>query len=89
MTDPIHGDKPHGWMALANCAGLPTEWFFPERGDNIGADSNTAQARAVCARCEVRAECDAYAIADPPERWGLWGGRSAFERGTRSRRRAG
>jgi hypothetical protein len=50
----LYPPKDESWRELANCQGLPAEWFFPARGDNIGADSDYAQAKQVCARCEGR-----------------------------------
>jgi len=47
--------------------------FFPERGDS------TEPAKAVCARCLVRAECLAYALAEHIQH-GIWGGTSERER---------
>lgn len=76
----IYPPKDESWRDLANCQGLPSEWFFPARGDNIGADSDYAQAKQVCRRCVVRQECLDYALTPPLERWGLWGGLTTRER---------
>lgn len=87
MTEPLHRDKDATWQKDAACIGLPTDWFFPERGGNVrGPDSGTAQARAVCRRCPVRARCAEYAMTEPVERIGLWGGMTPVERGHRVRR---
>lgn len=77
----VYPPKDESWRPLANCAGLPAEWFFPERGDSIGTDSGYVQAKQVCRACEVRQECLDYAQTEPLERWGLWGGLTAKERG--------
>ena len=47
--------------------------FFPERGES------TDEAKTVCARCIVRAECLDYAITEDID-VGVWGGTSARER---------
>jgi WhiB family redox-sensing transcriptional regulator len=57
------------WQARAACIGLGPDLFFPERGEL------TADARAVCARCPVSAECREYALSTA-EKFGIWGGTS-------------
>lgn len=75
MTGPsLHGSKPHEFMQKANCLGLDADLFFPTQGED------TRAAKAVCNRCVVRAECLAYALTPPVERYGLWGGLSERER---------
>lgn len=41
------------WWEQAACAGVPTDLFFPDRGDRFSA----AEARRYCARCPVSVEC--------------------------------
>lgn len=66
---PESAPKPMGdWVERANCLGLPTAMFFPERG------VNAAPARDVCSRCVVRQECLDYALTPPMESFGIWGG---------------
>ena len=67
-------DRP-AWHALAECAGVDPDLFFPERGGDI------SQAKQVCAVCAVRAECLRWAL-DNGETQGVWGGL-----GPRARRR--
>ena len=66
------------WMDQGRCAETDPESFFPEKG------GSTLAAKKVCAACEVREECLAYALAHSgPEDigwWGVWGGKSAQER---------
>lgn len=62
------------WHARANCAGLDPDLFFPLPG-TPHADNRAA--RAVCAGCEVRAECRA---AGERELYGFWGGTSVKDR---------
>jgi WhiB family redox-sensing transcriptional regulator len=62
------------WMADALCREpQPGVSFFPARGEPL------EPARAVCARCLVRQECLAYALADA-DLVGVWGGTSERER---------
>lgn len=55
-----------GWQERALCAQTDPEAFFPEKG------GSTREAKKVCARCDVRAECLEYALAND-ERFGIWG----------------
>ncbi|MEM7323501.1 MAG: WhiB family transcriptional regulator [Actinomycetota bacterium] len=61
------------WYVDGACRGLDPDLFFPERGES------TADAKAVCAGCVVRAECLEWALATR-ERFGIWGGTSERER---------
>ena len=65
--------KDESWQSAANCLGLDADLFFPGRGDD------TAAAKAVCARCSVRAQCLEYALTPPVEAWGIYGGLSERE----------
>jgi WhiB family redox-sensing transcriptional regulator len=54
--------------------------FFPRRGESC------EEARAVCARCIVRAECAGYAASlDVTTLLGVWGGTSQRDRLARRR----
>lgn len=61
------------WKADAACRDLDPDLFFPAPGE-----SHT-EAQAVCRRCDVQAECLAYALTSD-ERFGVWGGTSERER---------
>lgn len=61
------------WADDATCAQADPEAFFPERGGSV------REAKKVCARCEVRAQCLQFAL-DNDERFGVWGGLSERER---------
>lgn len=61
------------WQDYANCRGADADLFFPERG------ASTRKAKAICAECDVRAECLDYAI-EIGEKFGIWGGMSERER---------
>jgi len=62
-----------GWMAAGLCRQRDPELFYPATGHS------SRDARAVCARCPVRAQCLAYAI-EHRERYGVWGGMSERQR---------
>jgi WhiB family redox-sensing transcriptional regulator len=70
-----------GWRRLSACAGIDTDIFYPEPS----TPENKADAKAVCARCDVRLECllDAFATS---ERFGIRGGLTPRERRTLARR---
>jgi WhiB family redox-sensing transcriptional regulator len=61
------------WLAGALCAQTDPEVFFPEKGESALA------ALAVCRRCEVRAECLAWAL-EHNQRFGVWGGVTESDR---------
>lgn len=61
------------WTNRALCSQTDPEAFFPERG------GSTREAKRICARCEVVAECLAYAL-ETREAYGVWGGRTERER---------
>jgi WhiB family transcriptional regulator, redox-sensing transcriptional regulator len=73
------GERPE-WHTRAACRGVGTDAFFPERGET------TTEARAYCARCEVRDECGAHALTY--ETHGVWAGQAEKAR-IRLRRAAG
>jgi len=64
---------PPEWMAAGLCAEVDPELFHPESG------APNRDAKRVCAGCEVRVECLAYALAHR-ERFGVWGGTTERER---------
>ena len=55
------------WRNDAACRGLPTEWWYPDQGDNAH------RAKAICAECPVTTQCGNYAEANE-ELYGIWGG---------------
>jgi len=61
------------WMAEAACTSTDPDAFFPDRGE-----SNRA-AKKVCAGCDVRARCLAWAL-EHDEHFGVFGGLSVHER---------
>lgn len=61
------------WVEKARCKEVGTETFYPEKSDHI----SSRKARAICSRCEVKAECLEYGIN---EEHGIWGGLTSVER---------
>lgn len=69
----VRGDL--SWQDDALCAEVGTEMFFPDKG------GSTVEAKKICAACEVREQCLAYAL-EQGERYGIYGGKSERERRT-------
>ncbi len=67
-----------GWRAQAACVDVDAELFFPVAESGPVFESQVAAAKAVCARCPVRAECLADALVGLP--FGIAGGLTAEER---------
>lgn len=63
------------WWDRANCVGTDVSLFFPGRGRN----ETLREAQAVCAGCECRPECLAFAL-DHNIQYGVFGGCSERER---------
>lgn len=55
------------WMLRGLCRQTDPDAFFPDKGERA------EDAKAVCHRCPVQAECLQYAL-DHDERYGVWGG---------------
>ena len=68
------------WVLGAACAGADPAIFFP------GSGRHDTEARQLCARCPVKAECREYSLATGPH-WGVWGGLDESERKSIARRR--
>jgi WhiB family redox-sensing transcriptional regulator len=75
------------WTEHAACRDLDPAIFYPTplaaRGNRVVISPRTrrliADAKAVCRRCDVQAECLAFAMNnDEPD--GVWGGLTADER---------
>lgn len=84
MHEP--GFSPKGqpdWRSMSACRDSDPELFFPDpRGPGV---TQLETAQAVCARCQVRAECLSFAVETVQDH-GVWGGTSEEER--RAQRRA-
>jgi WhiB family redox-sensing transcriptional regulator len=66
------------WVHRARCVTEDPELFFPI-GNSGPAAVQIEEARAVCMRCEVRAQCLEWAMATNQDA-GVWGGTSEDER---------
>ena len=75
MTAAVHGGD---WLAGAACLSADPDLFFPVSAPSPSV-GQTAQAKAICARCRVRPECLRFALATR-EAHGVWGGTSEEER---------
>ena len=60
----------------AACRGMDTNVFSPLPGDGLGV----AEAKAVCARCPVAAQCLAFALKHFDITDGIFGGTTGAER---------
>lgn len=69
------------WQDSALCAQTDPEVFFPPQGGCI------AVPKRICAGCDVRAECEEYAVSTGQEN-GIWGGMSPRVLRRRVRERA-
>ncbi len=69
------------WRNHAACYGEFAALFYPPLQPERRSAKNAreAQAKAVCATCEVREACLQHAIAFD-ERYGIWGGMTDRER---------
>lgn len=71
---------PAEWTARGACQFVPTEVFFPSRGQAV------EPAKEVCGVCPVLAECREYAL-EIADLKGVWGGLTEVERKQLRRRR--
>jgi WhiB family transcriptional regulator, redox-sensing transcriptional regulator len=77
----------HDWRDRAACLEEDPELFFPI-GTTGPAAAQVEQAKAVCARCPVLAECRSWALDNPRmTEFGVFGGMSEDERRAVRRRR--
>jgi WhiB family redox-sensing transcriptional regulator len=63
------------WREDALCAQTDPDAFYPE----VGKSGSIEEVKKVCQRCDVRAQCLAYALENK-EVYGIWGGLSERER---------
>ncbi len=71
-------DNRKAWRERAACRDVEPETFFPTATTGPARDAQVAEAKAVCARCPVRAECLTEALARIP--YGIAGGLTEDER---------
>lgn len=74
---------PVSWMDEAACVETGGDFFFPDKDEH----DKIAQAKALCASCDVRARCLMYALDNNIDK-GIWGGMAPRQRAGLKRRRA-
>jgi WhiB family transcriptional regulator, redox-sensing transcriptional regulator len=77
------------WRERAACLPYPAVLFFGLDDSENPAERHGREekAKAICAECEVREECLAYALSTR-EPYGIWGGLTELERKSRLTGRA-
>ena len=78
--------EPDEWREFAACRDTDPDLFFPV-GTTGPAIEQIANAKAVCAECEVAEPCLEFALNTNQDS-GIWGGTSEDERRQIRRRRA-
>ena len=78
--------EPDEWRDVAACRDTDPDLFFPV-GTTGPAIEQIANAKAVCAECEVSEPCLEFALNTNQDS-GIWGGTSEEERRQIRRRRA-
>lgn len=74
------------WRSQGECLSADPDLFFPISSTGSAA-AQVAEAKAVCARCAVRAQCAGYAL-EHVDVQGIWGGTTDDERRKLRRSRA-
>lgn len=74
---------PEPWTRDALCAQIDPDMFFADGPGGTGS----AEAKRVCAGCDVREQCLEYALRKG-ERFGVWGGLSPRQRQALTKRAA-
>lgn len=62
------------WSVMAECRGLDTDMFFPDKGK-----MPSAEAIGACRVCKVRVHCLNYALRHNLD-YGMWGGLTPAQR---------
>lgn len=73
-SPPPPFQEPNDWRASALCAQVDPDLFFPEKG------GRTEEAKRICRKCPVRAECLEEVLNSGADRYGIWGGHGERER---------
>jgi WhiB family redox-sensing transcriptional regulator len=66
------------WRSAAVCRSADPDLFFPVSSSGRALEQ-IAEAKAICARCQVQPECLAFALRTRQVH-GVWGGMSELER---------
>ena len=77
-AEPFASVENDDWRDFAACRDTSPDLFFPV-GTTGPAIEQIAQAKAVCATCEVQAPCLEFALVTNQDS-GVWGGTSEEER---------
>ena len=77
-AEPYSALENDDWRDLSACRDTSPDLFFPV-GTTGPAIEQIAQAKAVCATCEVQAPCLEFAMVTNQDS-GVWGGTSEEER---------
>jgi WhiB family redox-sensing transcriptional regulator len=85
-TEPLRLITRGQWRSAAACRSADPELFFPI-SDSGPAREQTARAKAICATCQVRPECLAFAL-QTAQIHGIWAGTTEHERAAARRRAA-
>jgi Transcription factor WhiB/Homeodomain-like domain len=75
---PTEQRGSRNWRDQAECRDVTTDLFFPTGESGPDHDAQVTAAKAVCARCRVRAECLTEALGRIP--YGIAGGLTEQER---------
>jgi WhiB family transcriptional regulator, redox-sensing transcriptional regulator len=70
--------RQENWRSLAACQSADPDLFFPISSSGASL-AQVARAKAICAGCQVRRECLAFALRTHQVH-GVWGGLSEQER---------
>ena len=71
-------DDERAWQSASACQSADPDLFFPISSAGPGLDQ-VAEAKAICARCPVQAECLVFALRTR-QLHGIWGGTTERER---------
>ena len=73
------------WRSAGACVSADPDLFFPISSAGSPGEQQIAQAKMICAGCQVRQECLEFALAHD-QVYGIWGGTTPEDR-QRERRR--
>lgn len=63
------------WTKNALCAGLPTDWWFPKKGNALGSIVRTSLACTICSLCSEVENCaKTFESLPTQQKIGIWGG---------------
>lgn len=69
------------WIKNGFCVGLPTDWFFPPRGNSVDSIITRSLARTTCSICPYKDQCSEE-FEELKKEWklGIWGGLTEKDR---------